>query len=257
MPALEKLVIIQRMRRSSYKQNHVSESGNILWFLLLTVALLGMLTFIVSRNSGTVNQSGRTEQDRIRASSLLRYTKSIEIAVQKMTLNDGISENDLDFIAISAGHDNTNCSISSCEVFHVEGGGVDYQSAADILGDSSFVNNWHISTGNRIGGMGCDDASANCKELLLLLEDVPDSICLQVNKILNITNPSDALPQQNEVDVGVEYTGSFTANTANEYIGGTNATNESPQVRGQQAGCVYEFGSGQNNVFYYHALLPR
>ncbi|MDH5722867.1 MAG: hypothetical protein OEY94_06065, partial [Alphaproteobacteria bacterium] len=245
------------MKYFSYKQNHISESGNILWFLLLTIALLGMLTFIVSRNSGTVNQSGRVEQDRIRASSLLRYTKSIEIAVQRMVLNEGISESDLDFVAISAGHDNTNCNTTSCEVFNVQGGGVDYRSAADILGDTGFANNWHISSGNRVGGMGCDDASANCKDLLLLLEDVPESICLQVNKILNITNPSGALPQQFEVDVGPAYTGSFSTNAANEYIGGANALNESPQVRRQQAGCIYEFGTAQNNVFYYHVLLPR
>lgn len=245
------------MRRPCNTSKTDSESGNILWFLLLTVALLAMLTFIVSRNSGTVNQSGRAEQDRIRASSLLRYTKLIETAVQKMVLNDGISENDLDFIALGAAHDNTNCASAYCEVFNVEGGGVDYQSAADILGDESFTYNWHISTGNRVGGMGCDDASANCKELLLLLEGVPESLCLQVNKILDIINPSGALPQQNAVDVGPEYTGSFTANAANEYIGGTNATNEAPQVRGQQAGCVYEFGGGSNTVFYYHALLPR
>lgn len=245
------------MRRSSYRQNHISESGNILWFLLLTVALLGMLTFIVSRNSGTVNQTGRAEQDRIRASSLLRYTKSIEIAVQKMVLNDGISENDLDFIAMGGAYNNVNCSASSCEVFHVEGGGVDYQSAADILGDSSFARNWHISTGNRVGGMGCDDASANCKDLLILLENTPESICLQVNKILGITNPSGALPQQYEFNHGSPYTGSFTANISNQYIGGAHAANESPQVRGQQAGCIYEFGGGQNTVYYYHVLLPR
>lgn len=233
------------------------DSGNVLWFVLLTIALLAILTFIISRNSSTVNQSGRAEQDRIKAAALLRYTKSIETAIQKMVLNDGISENDLDFVAINAAHDNPNCVESFCEVFDVVGGGIQYRSAADVLSDRSFPNNWLISTGNRVGGMGCDDASANCKELLLLLKNVPEGICLQVNKILGIDNPSNALPQQEEVAEGSEFTGSFTSNISNEYIGGINAINESPQVRGYQAGCIYEFGSGQNNVFYYHALLPR
>ena len=233
------------------------ESGNVLWFVLLTIALLGMLTFVVSRNSSTVNQSGSAEQNRIRAAALLRYTKSIETAVQKMVLNDGISENDLDFVALGAAHDNPNCNDSFCEVFHVEGGGVDYRRASNVLSDSNFSYSWHISTGNRVGSMGCDDNIPACKELLLLLQGVPEGICLQVNKILGIENPSNALPQQSDVNHGSAYQGSFTNNPTNEYIGGTNAVTQSPQVRGHQAGCVYEYGGGQNTVYYYHALLPR
>ena len=233
-----------------------NQKGNALWFILIAVALLAFLTGFLGRNSGSVDQAGNIEQARIKAAALLRFSKSVETTVQTMMMS-GISENDLDFVAISGAHDNTNCSNTECEVFNVEGGGIKYRSPAQILSDTNHTETWHVSTENRVYQFGCDAANNGCTELLLLAKDVPEAVCLQVNKIQGITNPSGAAPQQLEILEGSAYTGSYSTTINAVSLGGTNATNEAPQVKGKSAGCIFEFGSGQNNYFFYQVLIPR
>ncbi len=233
-----------------------NQNGNALWFILLAVALLGFLVGIISRNRSSVNQSGSVEQARIKATSLLRYSKSIETAVQQMML-DGTSENDLDFVAISDAHDNVNCNDATCEVFNVKGGGIQYRSVADILSNSSYTDIWHVSTENRVYQFGCDASNNGCTELLLLAKNIPKSICLQINRIQGITNPSNDAPRQSEILEGLAFTGSYSSTINSVYIGGTNASNESPQVKEKSAGCVFEFGSSQNTYHFYQVLIAR
>ena len=233
-----------------------NDTGNALWFILIGVALLGFLTALMSRNSGSVDQAGDIEQARIKAAALLRFAKSVENTVQTMMMN-GVSENDLDFVAIGAAHDNTNCTDSACEVFHVKGGGIKYRSPAAVLGDSNHTESWHVSTENRVYQFGCDTANNRCTELLLFAKDIPKAVCLQVNKIQNITNPSGDAPRQLEILEGAAYTGAYSTTINAVSLGGTNATDEAPQVKGKSAGCVFEFGSGQNNYFFYQVLIAR
>lgn len=232
------------------------QNGNAIWFILLTVALLGFLTAVISHSTSSVDQTGGVERARITASTLLQYSKSVHTAIETMMLN-GLSENDIDFIAISAAHNNTNCTVTTCEVFHTQGGGVPYRSAANILRQNDFANDWLVSTGNRISLMGCDGASNTCRDLILLLKGVSDVTCLQINKLMNITNPSGAPPQQQQVEEGAPFTGSYSVNVNNELLGGSDAINEAPQVEAMEAGCVHEFGGGADDNFFYQVLIAR
>ena len=247
----QKLAIIASMKRALKNQD-----GNVLWFILLAVALLAFLTGVVSRNSASIDQTGSVEDARIKAGHLLRFAKSVETTVQRMMLN-GISENDLDFVAISAAHNNTNCSTDECEVFNIKGGGITYENVAGLLNDSSHTDDWHVSTENRVYQFGCDAATNRCTELLLLADNVPRPVCIQINKIQNITNPGGQLPQQREVLEGSAFTGAYSTTINTDMIGGTDASNESPQVKGKSAGCIYEFGGGQNKFYFYQILIPR
>ena len=233
-----------------------NENGNALWFILLSVVLLGGLTAIISKGGSSSSQSGDFEKLKIKATTLLRYTKSVERAVQNMQLR-GISESDLDFVAIDAGHDNTDCTTTDCQIFHSAGGGVPYRTIADVISDTSFSNDWIISAENRVGGLGCDDHTAGCTDLIMIAPGIAQDLCLAINKLQDITNPSGAAPQQKTFETGTKFTGSITAGDIESIIGGTDATDESPQVERKSAGCIYEFGGGSNTHYFYQVLLPR
>lgn len=232
-----------------------NEKGNALWFILIAVAMLGFLTAFLSRGTSSTNQTGDIENARIKASALLQYTKTVENAVQKMIIN-GASENDLDFVAISAAHDNPDCSQTHCEVFNIDGGGITYRSAAKIMGNTNFSNNWIVSTGNRIGGSGCDDATDSCRDLILLLSGVSDTICKQINSVAGVENPSSAPPQQQYVEEGTPFTGSYSVNANNRILGGSDASNESPQIAYKNAGCVTKFNGTPTN-YIFQVLIAR
>ena len=233
-----------------------NQQGNVLWFILIAIALFGLLTAVLNRNTSSVNQAGNTEKARIKAASLLRYSKSVEAAVQRMTLN-GTSENDLDFVAIDASHDNPNCTSTECEVFHVEGGGIEFKSPSDIVSDPSYTGNWLVSTQNLVYQQGCDTVDSTCTELLLLAEDVPRAVCLQVNAIQKTINPGSDAPQIEEVLDDEAYAGTFSTTLNARLFGGTDAVNEAPEVKGKPAGCVFEFGSSQNKYYFYQILITR
>lgn len=233
-----------------------NQSGNVLWFILLAVALLAFLTSVISRNSSSVNQTGNVERARIKASSILNYAKSVEATVQQMLLS-GISENDLNFVEISTAHDNTNCTSENCEIFHIGGGGIAYRTPAELIGDNTHTDIWHVSTENRVYLSGCDDANNRCTELLLIAKNIPQSICLQINRIQGITNTGGDAPQIQDIFDGTAFTGTYSTTINTISIGDTNATNEAPEAQGKAAGCVYEFGSGQDIYTFYQVLIPR
>lgn len=243
------------MKHMTKHTNLKNQNGNVLWFILLAVALMGFLSAVLSRGSSSTNQTGDVERARIIASSLLQYSKSVENAVQNMLLQ-GISENDLDFVDIDATYDNPNCTERACEIFDAQGGGIPLRSTADVISDTNFTNDWIVSTGNRIGGMGCDDADHSCRDLLLMVSGVSDTLCKQINAINDIENPSNAPPQQQHVEEGDPFTGSFSSNTNNRILGGTNASNESPQVANKTVGCVTKFNGTATNYFY-QVLIAR
>ncbi len=232
-----------------------NQSGNALWFILLAVALFGILTATVSSNMSQVEQTGSKEQNRIKALALIRYAKEIEAGVQRMYLN-GVSENDLDFVQMNATYNNPNCNSDECDVFAVSGGGVQLRAPEDILGNAASSTDWQLTDDNRVYRLGCDEHSFDCTELLLLIKHIPTAICLEVNSALGIENPSGDAPQMIGIQEGAGFTGAY--NAANSYIlGGPNVTQEAPQLSGKSTGCFYEYGGGQNQYFFYQVLTER
>ncbi len=236
-----------------------SEKGNALWFILLAVALFGVLAAIISRSNSSIDQTGSVEKTRVKASSLLRFGKSTQQSVQQMMINQGISENDLDFVEIDTDHDNINCNSDNCEVFSQDGGGISYRTPQQVLSLSNFTENWHISTSNTVSEFGCDTTDNSCTELLLVLKNIPKSVCLQINSLQKITNPSNDAPRMRRIITGDEFDGSYVTSGLNtDLIGGSNVTNEAPEVAGKSAACIYEFnGTPSAGYVYYQVLLER
>ncbi len=175
--------MIETQPPSKYLRN---QAGNAIWFILLAVALLGFLTALISRSGSNGNQTGDFERDRIKAAALLRYAQSVQNTVQTMMLK-GVSENDLDFIAIDAAtYDNPNCTNTSCEVFHVEGGGIPHQSASDVLKLSSYSEDWRVVTGNRLHQFGCEVVTKSWINIFVIAPGISQYFCIAIIRIQDI-----------------------------------------------------------------------
>lgn len=233
------------------------QSGNALWFILIGVALLAALTAAVSRNSTTVTQTGSVEQNRITASGLLRYGQSLNNAIQTMTLN-GVSESDLDFSDFDAIPENPNCDRESCDVFHVNGGAVTKRDPIALLGRIAEPLSWTINAQNRVNNIGCSDNNDACRDLLLILENVPQAICAQVNTLQRVRTETGEIPALFNMETSTPFNGDYTDGLMNSYlIGGETASTDAPALDGKIAGCVYEYGTSQNMYTFYYVLLAR
>ncbi len=237
------------------KQTLSCARGNALLFVLMAVALLGILTAVISRTSTSVEQTGNVEQARVKAAALLRYTQGLEVAIQQMVTNGGTSESVLEFAALGEGYDNPNCAEEKCDPFKLGGGGMAYRNAADILAIPGFTGKWAVSGQNRVYQMGCNDESESCNDLLLVIKDIPKMLCLEINRLGDTDNPGGDAPRQNGIILETPYTGTFSQLHAH-IIGGPDANNESPQLQGKSSGCAYDFTNTKSYVFY-QVLLAR
>lgn len=177
--------------------NRQSESGSVIWFILLAVILLAALTISISRSSDTVEQSGDRERARIVASDMMRYAKGLEQAISKMRMN-GMSENQISFEnSFLSGYENNFCTDTSCRVFHKEGGGQNYRvppsdwldaaySAEDHYGTILFTGNACVpDVGNYSEGGTCE-ADNSTLELMMIVPFIKKSICLEINRMVDL-----------------------------------------------------------------------
>lgn len=225
--------------KTQSNHRHSLESGNALWIILIMIVLLASLTLIVTRSSDSTEESGARERDRITATKLMNYTKSIEQAVQRMQMR-GISENDICFHDSDWGHTDYNgasCSTAENLVFGTEGGGLSVISFDD-------VSSWDI-----FGSHGVQDLETSANELIIQAQ-VDKKLCKELNRILGISNPSGDAPVD-DADAAEPFQGSFAdpAASTDNVIG-----DDAAGFAGQKSGCRKD---DAGDYYFYHVLIAR
>ncbi|MGZ9097278.1 MAG: hypothetical protein ACXW30_03160 [Micavibrio sp.] len=254
-----------------HQQNSPSrtpESGNAFWFILLAIALLVALTVTITRSGENTEETGQRDRNRIQASDILRQAKSIEQAVQNMRMA-GVPENDISFEnSFVSGYTNTNCEAgNSCMVFATDGAGLTYKvPSADWLDSSEsgedLYGNWYFTGTACIpdvgtGTTGCA-ATASTHELIVALPWINESLCVEINRLSGIANPSPP-PQIN----GSAYTatlapfiGTFGDDGSGTDDSEIDTTNE--DFRRHSTGCFAGGSSDPDGGYhFYHVLIPR
>lgn len=223
-----------------------NESGNALWFILIAIALLAALTVAITRSSDTTSQNGNVERQRIEGSDIMRYAASIQQAVEQMRLR-GLSENEISFEnGFVSGYANPRCTDNGCKVFHVEGGGITFQSA----GSNASAQPWLFTGADSVAGVGEDgtgETSSEDNELLVILPGISQGLCGRINTELGIAG----IPQDTaNADVATMYTGTFPNGRVVENMGG------------KKTGCFEgNLDDGGGNIsgtyYFYHTLIQR
>lgn len=177
-----------------------TQNGNALFFILIAIALLGLLTVTMMRSSSDSNDAGSYEQSQIVASEVLNYAKSIENAVQ-MLLARGCSENELSFWHDSNDDGNENSSDDyynsksptdhSCHVFDVAGAGLTYQDMTDKIGPSINFRIAVTSVDRALKDIGEDDQADLYFSYITNLRDM-DGFCDAVNRMNGVAKTGSA-----------------------------------------------------------------
>ena len=103
------------------------ESGSVMVWLLVAVALFASLSYVVAENMRGGNPEVMTrELAKNHATEILQFASAIRRAVQTLKI-DGIEDTELSFENnILTGYANANCTSEYCKVFSINGGGVSY-----------------------------------------------------------------------------------------------------------------------------------
>ena len=184
-----------------------SQSGNVLFYILLCIALFAALGYALSRNR--VSNDGVSEQKaKLIASEVIAYSNLVTDTVSKLRLR-GCTESGFEFSTSgyqlangsNANSTNSNAPASgTCTLFDINGGNImpkvftEGFSGSPTGGNSkpghARVRAYQIVNIGTTGATGT--ASAN--DLILSFAYINRNVCLAINNILGINNPGGEPP---------------------------------------------------------------
>lgn len=234
------------------------ESGSAFFYIVLAIALFGMLTFALQQGSRTTAGNLTQDQARLEAREIIDYGNTIASAVQKLKLR-GCLDTQIGFdntewrnwggtVSMPAGH-NPNTPGDECRVFSPTGGQL---TARVISHNTSFTptNNAHPTPGHSlVFPIEFEKFGTTEKDLVLIMHYIDQETCLEINKALNLSTSGNL----------IEDSWAGAPVFVGDYTGTARLGEESALIAGKPAGCIKWTGSGygDSDVNFYQVLLAR
>jgi hypothetical protein len=233
---------LKEIKEFSMKTNR--ERGVAIFYILAGVVLFGALTFSFMRSVTNTSSSANRGQTKVIAQDILRYATSVEKTVERLRLVSNCSENDISFYSSEwttpANFDNANSAFAdgdfTCHVYNVNGGGLNFEDPQGNSGTQYFFT----------GDLSVQGIGSTAPELLLILPNVTETVCTEINRSLDIP----AIPADTgDADyAGAYFQGSYTAGDS------INDTN----LNGKSSGCFEGGGTPAAGTYhFYHTLIAR
>lgn len=167
----------------------------------------------------------------------------------RMRVINGCSDEQLSFENAPTGTAYENAAApEECELFNPAGGGMVY----DFPDEVSTESDWIFTGSMTIVDVGYDPGGhpADAKEILALIRNIDEDVCLAINRSLGIKS-GPPIPEDTRVTT-TRYTGSFVN-------GGYGLADdpESAILAGHYSGCVESAYPSPGVLFYYHVIAPR
>lgn len=239
------------MPRKTNKQRP-AERGNVLFLILIAVALFAALSYAVTQSSRSGGGDASSETNLINSAQVTQYPASIRTAIIRMMVSNSIDITTLEFNPPS---DFADCTSPSVCVFHPGGGGATYAPATGDVSNSN-PQPWVFNGENEVNFVGTtgggDAVTASTAEIMAILPDVKPAICNKINEELGIGTP----PTETNIDVdsnlGTGSTGTWVTSLASG-PGGTIGEGAASTLDGQAFGCFIQNG----DYYYYHVLIEQ
>lgn len=200
-----------------------SQSGNVLFIILIACALFGALSYAVSNmmRSNNPNQIGE-QKGEVFATEILDYGRAVRQGVQAVLIN-GCDVTDVSFANnIVSGY--AHGSADTCKIFNPSGGGVNYMAPlddwlADVSGPPALQGTWYFPADVCVpdigtGSSGCDSDGTDNEDLVMILPYIKSEICNKINKLVSGSNSTLAGSGDEWPDAGTKFTGSFSDGVA-------------------------------------------
>lgn len=229
------------------------ESGNVLFLILIAVALFAALSYAVTQSTRSGAGSTDREQSLLGSASLTQYPTALRTAVVRMLLS-GIDIKDVAF------NDPANFAGVSENylVFHPDGGGAVYQQPPGDVMSGGATGTWYHNTNYYIPGIGRSGGTADAADLIAFLPGINTPSCQRVNTQMGV-NPTagNCNPNANQIPVVsvtealIESNRTMLPATPGTAIGAPVVLNCGEAFTAKATGCFEDSGAdGLGNVFY-------
>ena len=241
-----------------------NQSGNVLFLILIAVALFAALSYAVTMSTRSGGGNASKESARSYAASLIQYTTAMKNAMTRMKLVNGCTDSSFDFsnsvyvLNSGASFHSTNTNAPSdgrCSMYKPNGGNmtpvIGMKGAIDVAA-SEAAGSTAVKAGHggfntlQVKGVGTDDVagSATASELAFNMSFVSKDVCLAINDIAGVNNPGGDAPVGTITGSQGGYTnGAFTS----------TAILDDPDINGHVVFCRKLTSSYK----FYHVMLER
>lgn len=246
--------------------NRQNEAGNVLFLILIAVALFAALSYAVTQSSRSGAGGTDGESALVNSATVTQYPASVRTAIVRMIIN-GTTIDQMNFDPPSQFTSQCNAAPAPC-VFHTSGGGATRVTASPDVMASATQGQWVFSASYKINQIGTTDATAASTDVIAFLPGVSQGICTRLNEELGISfvaaddGDSDGVPDGSASAIPDEddEKNSVSAAGLNIAIAGANNTLDGV-FAGQPFGCA-DFNDGANaaddsDLAYYHVLVER
>ena len=204
-------------------------SGNVLFLILVAVALFAALSYAVTQSTRAGGGSADKEKLTTDSAAIIQYPVSLQTAVTRQMIGNGTDATSLLFDAPASFGGMTAAQLAR-QAFHPTGGGAVYQSCDGVR------------------DIGRSGAVLNANQDIIATRPVSKEICQTINTRLGITS---ALPQMYTT---YQYSPQMTLAFPGICNGGTGGEITQAEFRGKHQGCYQD---GDWGYLYYHVLVPR
>lgn len=239
------------MKMTSFK----TQQGNVLFLILLAVALFAALSYAVTQSSRSGGSDAGSETDAVNAASITQYPTGVRTAILRLTV-DGTQVQSIEFNDPSAFG---SCSSSGALcVFHPSGGGASHQQApAGAMADGD-PGDWTYNMEFEIPNIGTTTGNSLAgNELIAFLEGITYSMCVELNKRYDVNGGNDHAP----VLFGSDAAATVQVNRDNATAPTGNDVDFPGGLSGEPYGCFEDTNSAsatqEGNYIYYHTLVER
>lgn len=262
------------------KGGRQSERGNVLFLILIAVALFAALSYAVTSSTRSGGSGANEETNLISSAQITQYPSTIRTTIIRMVVSNNTAAEDLifnepeEFDEFDTAFPDDDESLG---VFHPEGGNATYADApGDIMavGGGNQDGKWFFNAENEIVfvGRSASDASSEgtvndqTADLIAFLPGLNEAICRRINEELSIEDTAAGGGVVIPVESGIDYDTTEMVTTAGTPVGicdggtcgggviGVTGTN-ADSLNAQPFGC---FRDGTTGPFvYYHVLVER
>ncbi len=243
--------------------NRQGERGNVLFLILIAVALFAALSYAVTSSSRSGGGDASSETNLISSAQITQYPAAVRTSIVRMIIG-GAQVTDLEFNPPSdfANLSDSGGGAKGFGVFHPDGGGATYATIPpDVMADAQ-QGTWTFNGDFEVVNIGVSTATnAAGNDIIAFLPGVKESICNRINQELGIANTPIVTATVAGVDPGtpgyMRMMDNATKIPASEIVigtGGAAGTNMA-DLDGQPYGCFRNTASGE--FVYYHVIVER
>lgn len=238
------------------QSERTTERGNVLFLILIAVALFAALSYAVTQSSRSGGGDANSEKSLVSSSALTQYPAGIRTSIVRMIVSNGVSVDELLFDDPSNFSNLATPAQKKTGVFYpTTGGGATYSlGAADMMASGSY-GTWVFSSKFQVQNIGISAVDGSGNEIIAFLPGITKSLCIKMDQQLGIAATSDAPTGEIATTVTVAADNMDTAHVGiPTSVTATIGSTASSPLLGQPFGCMK---SGNGTYIYYHVLVER